>query len=60
MNWNEMKKLVISKGYKFERHGKKHDVYRHPETKDYLLIERHWSQEVRKGLMKDIMNRIGN
>lgn len=59
MNWNEMKRLVISKGYKFEKRGKKHDIYRNPETNDMLLIERHWSQEVRVGLMKKILSQIG-
>lgn len=59
MNWNEMRRLVISKGYKFEKHGKKHDIYRHLETNDMLLIERHWSQEVRVGLMKKILSQIG-
>ncbi|MBQ0049149.1 MAG: type II toxin-antitoxin system HicA family toxin [Bacteroidales bacterium] len=54
-----MKRLVISKGYKFEKHGKKHDIYRNPETNDMLLIERHWSQEVRVGLMKKILSQIG-
>lgn len=54
-----MRRLVISKGYKFEKHGKKHDIYRHLETNDMLLIERHWTQEVRPGLMKKILSQIG-
>lgn len=60
MNWNEMKRLVVSKGYEFEKHGKKHDHYRNHDTKDLVLIERHWSQEVRPGLMKKIMSQIGD
>ena len=59
MNWNEIKRLVVSKGYKFEKHGKKHDHYRNPDTKDLVLIERHWAQEVRPGLMKKILGQIG-
>ena len=59
MNWNEMKRLVVSKGYEFEKHGKKHDHYRNPDTKDLVLIERHWSQEVRPRLMKKILSQIG-
>lgn len=59
MNWNEMKRLAISKGYEFVRHGKKHDIYMHPVKKDILQIERHWSQEVRPGLMKKILSQIG-
>ena len=59
MNWNEMKRMVISNGHEFEKHGKKHDLYRNPKTKDLILIERHWSQEVRPGLMKKIFSQIG-
>ena len=59
MNWNEMKRLVISKGYEFEKHGKKHDQYRHPVKKDIVQIERHWSQEVRPKLMKKYLSQIG-
>ncbi|MDE7166868.1 MAG: type II toxin-antitoxin system HicA family toxin [Bacteroidaceae bacterium] len=55
-----MKRLIVSKGYQFEKHGKKHDIYRNPDTKDILLIERHWSQEVRPGLMKKIISQIGD
>ena len=59
MNWNEMKRLVVSKGYEFKKQGKKNDFYRNTETKDILLIERHWSQEVRPGLMKKILSQVG-
>jgi predicted RNA binding protein YcfA (HicA-like mRNA interferase family) len=59
MNWNEMRRLVISSGYEFVKHGKRHDIYRHKERKDILLIERHWSQEVRPNLMKKILSQIG-
>lgn len=54
-----MKRLAISKGYEFVRHGKKHDIYMHPVKKDILQIERHWSQEVRPKLMKKILSQIG-
>ena len=54
-----MEKKVRAAGYEFEKHGKKHDHYRHPETKDLVLIERHWSQEVRPHLMKKILSQIG-
>lgn len=55
-----MKKKVKAAGYEFERHGTNHDIYRHPEKKDIVLIERHWSQEVRPHLMKKILSQIGN
>ena len=54
-----MRRLVISNGYELEKKGKKHDIYRHPEKKDIVLIERHKSQEVRPHLMKKILSQIG-
>ncbi len=59
MNWNELLKRVKAKGYKFYKHGGKHDIYVHPDTGDTVTIERHWSQEVRPGLMKRILSQIG-
>ena len=59
MNWNELLKKVKAKGYKFYKHGGKHDIYVHPDTGDTVTIERHWSQEVRPGLMKRILSQIG-
>lgn len=59
MNWNEMEKKVKAAGYEFERGGTNHDIYRHPVKKDIVLIERHWSQEVRPHLMKKILSQIG-
>ena len=59
MNWHEMERLARSKGYEFVKHGTNHDIYRHKERRDILLIERHWSQEVRPKLMKKILRQIG-
>ena len=59
MNWNEMKRKVIEMDYEFERSGKRHEIYRHPVKKDIVILERHWSQEVRPGLMKKILRQIG-
>ena len=46
MNWNELKKKAVENGWIFERHGKKHDIYYHPE-------------EVKKGLYHDLKKKIG-
>lgn len=54
-----MKRKVIEMGYEFERSGKRHEIYRHPVKKDIVILERHWSQEVRPGLMKKILRQIG-
>ena len=42
-----------------DRHGKKHDIYIHKTTGLQLPIERHWSQEVRKGLLSKLKKQIG-
>ena len=59
MNWNEMKRKAVEHGFKFVKHGGRHDIYFHPETKQVIQIERHWSQEVRPGLMKRLKQQIG-
>ena len=54
-----MKKQAVKHGFIFVRHGGKHDEYYNPETKMTILIERHWSQEVGKGLMMKLKKEIG-
>ncbi|MBQ7212798.1 MAG: type II toxin-antitoxin system HicA family toxin [Muribaculaceae bacterium] len=59
MNWSELKTKAIEHGFEFVKHGKKHDVYYNPVTGVRILIERHWSQEVRPGLLKRLKKIIG-
>lgn len=59
MNWNELRKLAIKHGFVFYKHGGNHDEYYNPKTGKTILIERHWSQEVRKGLMNKLKKEIG-
>ena len=59
MNWNELLKIATANGFEFVRHGKKHDIYRNPTTGQIIQIERHWSQEVRKGLANKLMKMFG-
>lgn len=59
MNWNEMKKKAIQHGFYFVAHRGRHDEYYNPTTKVTIMIERHWSQEVRKGLMNKLKKEIG-
>lgn len=59
MTWKELTKLLVSAGYVLERHGKKHDLYRHPVTGKREQVERHGSTEVRPGLQSAIMKRAG-
>lgn len=58
MNWNDIRRIAISRGYTFERHGSSHDIYRNEQTGDRLLIERHWSQEVRRGLLNALRKKL--
>ena len=59
MKWSELEKIAREKGWVFIRHGNKHDIYLHPDNDFPLQIERHWSQEIKKGLMKKIKKQVG-
>lgn len=59
MKWKELIKIAEAHGYRLVKHGKKHDRYYNAETGDEILVERHGSQEVRKGLMMVLKKRIG-
>lgn len=59
MKWSELIKIAEAHGYEFVGHGKKHDRYRNPETGDTIMVERHGSQEIRKGLYNSLKKRIG-
>lgn len=59
MKWKEFKALATSRGWYLHRSGSNHDIYRHPEKSGSLVIERHWSQEIRPGLMKRLLKQIG-
>lgn len=55
MKWSEFKQLAIAKGWLLKQHGERHDIYYHPQ-KDYeILIERHWSKEVKNGVFYHLM-----
>ena len=59
MKWNELLKIAKTKGWEFERHGKKHDIYTHKDKpEDFLQIERHWNSEIRPGLMNKLKKQI--
>ncbi|MBO4380128.1 MAG: type II toxin-antitoxin system HicA family toxin [Muribaculaceae bacterium] len=59
MKWSELKSKAIENGFQFKKHGKKHDEYVNPTTGARIQIERHWSQEVRPGLLKRLKQIIG-
>lgn len=59
MKWNELKRIAIAKGFRFYKGLKGHDLYINEETKKVIMLERHGSQEVRKGLMNKLKKDIG-
>ncbi len=58
MKWKELIKIAIENGYRFHSHGKKHDIYVN-ESGERIIVERHGSQEIRKGLLNDLRKKIG-
>ena len=58
MKWSEIEKIAREKGWEFAKHGKKHDLYLHPDHEEPLQVERHWSQEIRKGLLKKLKKQL--
>ena len=51
MTWSELRRIAIDNGWTFYRHGGNHDVYKKNGKRKNLVIERHWNQEVRPGMM---------
>lgn len=58
MKWKELIKIATDKGYRFYAHGKKHDIYVN-DNGERLIVERHGSQEIRTGLMKNLKKQLG-
>ena len=59
MKWNELRRIAESKGWYLWRNDRSHDVYRHPDSEDFLYIERRESQEIRHGLYCKLRKTIG-
>lgn len=58
MKWKELIKIATEKGYRLFAHGKKHDIYVNDKG-ERLIIERHGSQEIRTGLMRNLKKQLG-
>jgi predicted RNA binding protein YcfA (HicA-like mRNA interferase family) len=59
MKWSELRRLAEQNGWQLNRHGSKHDIYRHPEKSGTIEIPRHQSQEVKTGLYHSLKKLIG-
>lgn len=58
MTWNAFRKMILRKGWKLERHGGKHDIYRKSGRADPLLAERHWNEEIKPNLQKRLLKQV--
>ena len=59
IKWNELKRQALKHGFRLVKHGQEHDEYHNPATGVTVQIERHGSQEVRKGLATKLRKQIG-
>ncbi len=58
MKWSEFKKIAREKGWYLVRHGAQHDIYEHKDYVYPIQIERHWSKEIKPGLLRRLMKQI--
>ena len=49
MKWSEMRRIAESHGWHLWRNGANHDIYRHPDKEDVILISRHSAEEIKNG-----------
>lgn len=59
MKWNELRKIAEQHGWKFDRNGGRHDIYRHPDKVFPIAIGRHGSEEVSTGTYHKLKKQIG-
>lgn len=59
MKWNELRKIAESYGWRLQRAGANHDIYRHPDKKEPLVISRHGSEEIKNGTFAKLRKQIG-
>lgn len=58
MKWGEFKRYAERLGWSLVRHGKEHDIYGHPTIQGFIQIERHWSKEIKPGLLTKLQKRV--
>ena len=60
MTWNEFRKMIIQKGWVLVRHGGDHDIYKKTGRSDLIVVERHWNEEIKRGLQKRLLKKVNN
>jgi len=58
MKWNELRRIAEKKGWQLFRNGANHDIYKHPEKEDFILIGRHGKEEIKKGTFNKLKKQI--
>ena len=58
MRIEELKKILLSNGIKFAKHGSKHDEYINPKTGKTFRLSRN-KKEISKHLANEIMKQAG-
>lgn len=59
MKWNELVRIAKEHGWIFDKHGSNHDIYKHPDRTDKMIVDRHGSEEIKPGLFKKLKKQIG-
>lgn len=59
MKVSEMLRKLKKDGWFFHRHGKRHDLYRHPTKENEIPLPRHQNQELKKGTERSILKDAG-
>jgi len=57
MKWSELRRIAERNGWVLVRYGKKHDIYE--KAGETLIIERHSSSEIKKGLYHRELKKLG-
>lgn len=58
MTWREFERFARRNGWRFVRHGSKHDIYMKEGKDNPLEIERHWDSEMRPGIQKRLCKQV--
>lgn len=49
MKWNELRRIAEERGWFLSKNGKKHDIYKHPDKSDCIVLARHGAEEIPTG-----------
>jgi predicted RNA binding protein YcfA (HicA-like mRNA interferase family) len=60
MKYSELEKLITkTTNSRFHHQGRRHPIWRNPDTGEFFEMSRHKSEEVAKGTLNDILTKSG-